>query len=893
MLAATVAPAQDPARETGAASGALEEVTVTARKRVESLQDVPLSISVFNAEAIEDAGFRDLADVANFTPGLQFHKQAAQRTGRINSSIRIRGMNVNSEAPAFQLASLFMDGIYVMGGISSIGLDDVERIEVIKGPQAAYFGRNTFGGAVNYITKNPGTDWLTKLNLSLAEYGDHEANASVEGPILGEALRFRVSLRDYRKGPQWTANDGGELGRETTKSVTATLFSEPTENWWIRVRGNYLEDDDGPAATAYLPGNRFDSCSNQLAVDSRGNPIFIPLRNAAGAFIPGTSSGVQARRGRYICGAIPTLEDIPFNIISTNTTLTPRLLALAGVPNLLRDVYITRTFGTALAPTVPNATLVGSLGLDGFGLKRFSRRFSVQTEYTLPNGIAFYASVGNNKERVNYLRDFDNTDVESFWEADPRDLNDESWEVRIASPQEGRLKWLIGYNKYQQTFTGDGSGGLAISSCYASNPPGGVLPPCNNLFPTTLTNGVFVGGGGRREARSEVDTTGIFGAISYDFNEQWSLQLEGRQYEDEITRFNTTSLVPIPPINYVVRPSLTEKQEEFLPRVILQFKPRATTNLYLSYSRGILPGEINALYAFGTDAAIDQMTGQPSRALGERAQYEAVLPNIANFTGPEKITAYEIGWKQELLDGRARFALAYYVYPKWENQKGRVVVNVFETNRTATSPNFGRQNPAPNARNVLVTGESELQGVELEGAWRITDRWDVQLGAEWTKNEYKNFTFNFVAPLIADLRSLAGTPVLVPGVGDQMAGNRAPNYPEWKATLVSTYSGNWRNDWRWFARGEFSFQGKYFVDESNLAWMPATSLANARFGLERERLRTELFITNLFDSDKWARASRFTDFSVTGNIFFLTAAQGVLVTPQDKRQFGVRVAYEF
>jgi iron complex outermembrane receptor protein len=390
----------------------------------------------------------------------------------------------------------------------------------------------------------------------------------------------------------------------------------------------------------------------------------------------------------------------------------------------------------------------------------------------------------------------------------------------------------------------------------------------------------------------QLETTGIFGALSYDFTDQWSLQLEGRWYEDEMTRFNTTSLVAIPQVGYTPIPSQVEKVEEFLPRVILQFKPFEGTNLYASYSKGILPGEINALYAFGTSGAINPATGQVSAALGERAQYEATIPGISDFTGPERITAYEVGWKQELLDGRARFSMAYYNYPEWENQKGRVVVNVFETSRAGAT--IGRQNLAPNARNVLVTGSSELQGLELEGQWRITDNWDVAAGVEWTKNEYKDFTFNFVAPLIADLRTLTGAPALVQGVGDQMRGNRAPNYPEYKGNLVTTYRNTLGGgDWEWFARGEYIYNGKYFVDESNLAFMPEVHLFNARFGLERENLRTEVFVTNLFDTDKWARASRFTDFSLLGNILFLTSAQGVLLTPQDGRQLGVRVSYQF
>ncbi len=822
-----------PAR---AADGQLEEVVVTARKRQESIQDVPLAISVLTSRQIEQAGITGLEDIALRTPGIQYHKQASQRLGRINTSIRFRGMNVNTETPQFQLASLFLDGMYVMGSAASLGLEDVERIEVIKGPQAAYFGRNTFGGAINFITRNPGQDLAGKASLSAAEYGDYEASGSIEGPILGEKLSARLSLRRYHAGSQWRANDGGELGTENTRQVALTLFSQPTDALTIRLRGSYLEDDDGPAAGGFIAGNLFDTCSNPT------NPASFPRR--------------------YICGRVPQPNDgfitrpngQSVYILTQNTLLDGnRELIAAGRPTLLRDVYITRS--------LPNASNDGALSLDGYGLRRTSRRLGLQVDYEFGNGMRLSFAGSDSRERVNFLRDLDVTDVGSWWESDPRDLNDKSAELRLSSGESGSFRWMVGYNYYEQLFTGDGAAGLATNSCFLRFPPGlppAASPPCagGNLpgFP-----GVFVAGNGVREQRNLVETTGVFGGVTYDFNEQWSLSLEGRYLDDQVTRFNTTNTVAIPAINYVPRSSATQTFSEFLPRVILQFRPNPATNLYASYSKGILPGEINGRYAFGTS--------------DERNQYIAAQPTLQDFTGPEKITAYEIGWKQELLDGRASVRTAYYNYPKWENQKGRVVTLLFETN-----PATGARNAQPNARNLVVTGNSKLQGLELEAAFQATENLELQFGAEWTDNEYENFFFNFVEPL-------AGTA--------QMRGNRAPRYPEYTANASANYSRMLGSGWQWFTRWDVDVQGDSYVDESNLAKLDGYTLLHARVGVERNGIRAELFARNLTDEQNWAAAARWTDFSILGNILGLTNSQGVLVSPQSKRQFGLRISAEF
>ena len=147
LAGAMAAPAVVYAQSSGRTATSLEEVVVTARKREESLQEVPIAVTAFSAETLDQIGFKSLEDVALRTPGLQFSEQAGQIAGRYNCSIRFRGMNVNSEQAVYQLGAMFVDGIYVASGCTSLGAEDLQRIEVVKGPQAVYFGRNTFGGA--------------------------------------------------------------------------------------------------------------------------------------------------------------------------------------------------------------------------------------------------------------------------------------------------------------------------------------------------------------------------------------------------------------------------------------------------------------------------------------------------------------------------------------------------------------------------------------------------------------------------------------------------------------------------------------------------------------------------------------------------------------------------
>ena len=129
-------------------SAGLEEIVVTARKRAESVLEVPVSITALSSRDIAESDIDNVRDLAAFAPGLNFQVQVGNGgAGRNGGSIIFRGMSPVQGTAREQSGSVFVDGIFVSSGVQSVDTTDVERIEVLRGPQNAYFGRSTFGGS--------------------------------------------------------------------------------------------------------------------------------------------------------------------------------------------------------------------------------------------------------------------------------------------------------------------------------------------------------------------------------------------------------------------------------------------------------------------------------------------------------------------------------------------------------------------------------------------------------------------------------------------------------------------------------------------------------------------------------------------------------------------------
>jgi len=135
-----------------------DEIIVTARKKEESLIDVPLAITALGSVELEAGGFENIIDISKVAPGL-FIEPINGVSARVQTQPRFRGVTFDANSPLQRTATVFIDGILTSGGIQSVDVNEVDRVEIIKGPQSALFGRNTYSGAINYVTKDPSAEF--------------------------------------------------------------------------------------------------------------------------------------------------------------------------------------------------------------------------------------------------------------------------------------------------------------------------------------------------------------------------------------------------------------------------------------------------------------------------------------------------------------------------------------------------------------------------------------------------------------------------------------------------------------------------------------------------------------------------------------------------------------
>jgi len=605
-----------------AATEAGGEIVVTARKREESLTDVPVAVTAFSAAAIAESGVRDLEQLSKFSPGLSVANQGNIFGGRLLSGIRFRGMNPTVFTPSTQVGSLFVDGIYFLGGAQSVGFEDVERVEVIRGPQAAYFGRATFGGAINYITRDPGNALSGTFAAEYSpSYDNYSISGGIEGGLIDDVLSIRLSGGVRTKGAQYVATDGTPLGQERTSTINGTVLLRPTAGLKIKLRATYSVDSDGPPNSTEFSYSRFGSCPT--------TPI-----NYLDAMLTPRSGTL---RPQFHCGDIP-FANVPISSNGTFPTVPFPAAITPGAPgqpsqNITLDpraVLVGNSFNSALLAAAPK--------LDRIGLIRRTQRYSGSFDWSLDPRWTLNGNVAYNRQDGNSIRDTDSSDTLSGFIAAPFIFKDTSAELRL-SYANGPLRLLFGANYYRQTtrqaFTN------AVEATYAFSIPTGSAFTRPNPLQNPVQNDL-------------IKTTGIFGGIDYDILPQLTATLEARYQVDEVTRFSGSELVGI-----VEEPSIASKK--FLPRAILSWHPVNGMTLYAQYAKGTLPGDNTNLSVFRT------LT--PAQVV----EVGTLLGTVASAIPAEELDSYEIGLKQRTLNGRLRYALTGY-FMKWRNQKASATV---------------------------------------------------------------------------------------------------------------------------------------------------------------------------------------------------------------------------
>jgi len=226
VLAVIAAPA---AAQEGAASAQVDEVIVTATKRAENLQDVPLAVSAFSAEALRRAGVEDTRQLMALAPSLNLNVTTSDSAGVV---IRLRGLGSEAINPGLESAvATFVDGVYrSRSNLSLAAVPGIARIEVLRGPQGTLFGKNTSSGLINVVTKRPDFEPGGEASASFGNYGHQQYVLGVTGPLVGETLAARLDAALTRRDGWLTDFTTGRKFREKDQAtVRGQLLWTPAE----------------------------------------------------------------------------------------------------------------------------------------------------------------------------------------------------------------------------------------------------------------------------------------------------------------------------------------------------------------------------------------------------------------------------------------------------------------------------------------------------------------------------------------------------------------------------------------------------------------------------------------------------------------------------------------
>jgi iron complex outermembrane receptor protein len=266
----------------------IEEVVVTAQKREENVQDVPIAITALSAKALESKGIQNVTELSDFAPNVQMDNTSPFSGSSQVLSAFIRGIGQNDFA--FNLepgVGLYVDGVYYARTLgAAVDLLDLERVEILKGPQGTLFGRNTIGGAISVVTRDPSRTFDYKAELTAGRFSRFDLRASLDVPLIENTLLSQISVsssdRDGHQdlipfpGASRTQLDQGVFRTARNQKGSATRGSADTQNvraklLWnasptlrVRFSGDYTHTDEDSAPQTLLATNT-DPASGTIA----------------------------------------------------------------------------------------------------------------------------------------------------------------------------------------------------------------------------------------------------------------------------------------------------------------------------------------------------------------------------------------------------------------------------------------------------------------------------------------------------------------------------------------------------------------------------------------------------------------------------------------------------
>ncbi len=592
-------------RQSNTAMIGADEIVVTARKTAERLQEAPLAVSVVTADAIDRFGFNSITDLTRATAGLVFDDSFGRDFTR--PVIRGQANLLGDSGVAF-----FIDGIYFNGSIADYDIDTIDRIEVVKGPQSALYGRNTYSGAINIISKTPTDRWRGRVQAEVAEGTTYDITANVSGPI-AQGLGIIMGGRYFKNEGLFTNQfDGTPIGVQETQSGFAMLKYDDGGSVRVGLRGNYTRTRDGQPAI--------------FATDANDNNCLFDV------------GGLYRGQGRYFCGVIrprPVSSDYSEqfagefvgNALDTwNTGLTIDIdltdnLTLTSLTGYNSRKSVQRTDGD-YSPNRFQGVIFAGIPL------------GAPTEPQVPFGFA--------SSQTDFS--FSNESKRTDWQQ----------ELRLQYSTDRARFLLGGFYWNQDSFSTDNrnlppgaqaeanANMIAARQALCAELARCLTPILGPPFPLgTLQES-------RNNAQDNIRNIAVFGSISYDLTDKLSVSAEGRYQEERIRTLAQTATVAAGNIGAPVSAEATFKQ--FLPRVTVDYKITPNNLLYGVYAEGQKPGGFNGPAAISVGRATFGAESVSSFEIGSKNTFMdgKILVNLALFHN--NIDGYQLTQPVEVIN---------------------------------------------------------------------------------------------------------------------------------------------------------------------------------------------------------------------------------------------------
>jgi iron complex outermembrane receptor protein len=538
--AQTVAPSADGSAV--ADSSKIEEIVVTARQHAEKALDVPISIQAFSEAQIEANKIVDLNSL-QFQAGFTFQQATSTAAGgRQFPSLIFRGLQSTYGGGVGDSGALFVDGIFISAGLASVSTADVKQIEVLKGPQNVYFGgKNTFGGAINFITANPSDVFDGSIDASVSARGSSDVTAMVEGPLVKGILDGRLLVQSYTKAAQYHATDGGDLGAEGTRGVTGTLYATPSDGLWMRFRGHYQQDDDSAADIGFIsPGVYGTKCA---------------VGTGQGTSATGGSATLAIPTNYFCNGSIPSLAQTGAGVLDQNT----------AIPTPFATSIATNNFSGVKDPVLTQAP-----SLTHSGLRRNLLQLSGQAGYDLPYDATFDFNAGYNSDQSMAIWDLDRSPNQVFLNGQPIISSDLTLDARVTSDQTAKLRGVLGASYFQSSYKSDQDD----DNFY-------------NYAPIPFYSGTSVQTSNYQNQHDKI--WAIYGSIDYDIIDSLTVSAEARYKHDVVTDYT-----------YGANGVYSTSYNNILPRAIIRYHPEKNWSFYASWSEGTQPAQLQTSFINAT-----------------------------------------------------------------------------------------------------------------------------------------------------------------------------------------------------------------------------------------------------------------------------------------------------